>query len=81
MEDYEEYDDDDQEDLESRVSDLEERVGNAQSNSGAGCVVAIYSLGASLSVVLSWHANHSVLWAILHGLLSWLYVIYFVFAH
>ena len=34
-------------------------------------------LGAALAVVLSWDRNRSILWAIIHGLLSWIYVIYF----
>lgn len=35
------------------------------------------SLGASLAVVCSWQRNRSILWAVLHGVLSWAYVIYF----
>lgn len=35
-------------------------------------------IGVVLAIVLSWYANHSVLWAILHGFLSWFYVIYYV---
>lgn len=35
-------------------------------------------LGTALAVVLSWERNKSVLFAILHGIFSWLYVIYFV---
>lgn len=35
-------------------------------------------LGAIIAVVLSWSANHSVLWAILHGILGWFYVIYYL---
>ena len=34
-------------------------------------------LGTVIAVVVSWHRNRSILWAILHGVLSWLYVIYF----
>ncbi len=34
-------------------------------------------IGAALAIVLSWHRNKSILLAILHGILSWLYVIYF----
>lgn len=34
-------------------------------------------LGAVIAVVVSWHRNRSILWAILHGILSWIYVIYF----
>lgn len=36
-------------------------------------------LGAILAIVLSWSRNNSILWAILHALFGWLYVIYFVF--
>ncbi len=34
-------------------------------------------LGSAIAVVCSWHRNLSILWAILAGLFSWLYVIYF----
>ena len=34
-------------------------------------------LGSAIAVVCSWHRNRSILWAILAGILSWLYVIYF----
>lgn len=36
------------------------------------------SFGSALAMVISYTNWHSVLWAILHGLLSWIYVIYFV---
>lgn len=35
------------------------------------------TLGAVLAVVCSWQRNRSILWAILAGLFSWVYVIYF----
>ena len=34
-------------------------------------------LGSALAVVCSWQRNRSILWAILAGIFSWLYVIYF----
>jgi hypothetical protein len=34
-------------------------------------------LGTVIAVVLSWHRNRSIFWAILHGIFSWFYVIYF----
>jgi hypothetical protein len=34
-------------------------------------------LGSAIAVVCSWQRNRSILWAILAGLLSRLYVIYF----
>jgi hypothetical protein len=36
------------------------------------------SFGTALAIAISWTTNESVLWAIIHGLLSWLYVIYFI---
>jgi hypothetical protein len=35
------------------------------------------SFGTALAMVLSFSINKSILWALLHGLLSWVYVIYF----
>ena len=34
-------------------------------------------LGTVIAVVISWSRNESILWAILHGILGWFYVIYF----
>ena len=47
----------------------------------AGCLTAPYALGSTLAVVLSWGANHALGWAIIHGMLSWLYVVYYVIEH
>ncbi len=33
-------------------------------------------LGNVIAVVISWSRNKSILWAIIHGILGWLYVIY-----
>lgn len=38
------------------------------------------SFGTALAIAISWSVNKSILWAIFHGLLSWLYVIYFALA-
>jgi hydroxyethylthiazole kinase-like sugar kinase family protein len=37
------------------------------------------SLGSVLAVVISWERNKSILLAIFHALLSWVYVIYIAF--
>ncbi len=34
------------------------------------------TLGAAIAVVLSYSANKSILWMMLHGIFSWFYVIY-----
>ena len=44
---------------------------------GKESVKAGISFGSALAIVISWSQNHSILWAILHGILSWFYVIYF----
>ena len=44
----------------------------------SGFIYSLYFLGTMLAVALSWSVNHSVLWAIIHSLFSWLYIIYYV---
>jgi len=40
-------------------------------------VKAGISFGSALAITISWSVNHSILWAIIHGIFSWLYVIYY----
>ena len=35
-------------------------------------------IGSAIAIVVSWDRNKSILYALLHGILGWLYVIYFV---
>ncbi|MDD1502417.1 hypothetical protein PVA17_06510 [Lysinibacillus sp. CNPSo 3705] len=35
------------------------------------------SFGSVLAITISWSINHSIIWAIIHGCLSWFYVIYY----
>jgi hypothetical protein len=35
------------------------------------------SFGSALAIAISYTTNKSILWAIIHGILGWLYVIYF----
>jgi hypothetical protein len=35
------------------------------------------SFGTALAICISWSMNKSILWAIIHGFLSWFYVIYY----
>lgn len=37
------------------------------------------SFGTALAIAISWTANKSILWAVIHGVLSWLYVAYYAF--
>lgn len=35
--------------------------------------------GSALAIAISWHLHQSLIWAIIHGLFGWFYVIYFAF--
>lgn len=35
-------------------------------------------VGSVIAIVASWSRNHSILWAIIHGFLGWIYVIYYI---
>lgn len=34
--------------------------------------------GSALAMVISYTAHKSVLWAVIHGIFSWFYVVYFL---
>ena len=36
------------------------------------------SFGSALAMVISYTAWKSIIWAIIHGLLGWIYVIYYI---
>lgn len=43
-----------------------------KSSIGAGI-----GIGNIIAIVISWTANHSIIWALIHGLLGWVYIIYY----
>jgi len=47
-------------------------VRDTAANAGIG-------LGSAIAVAISWSIHKSILWAILHGFLGWLYVIWHAF--
>jgi hypothetical protein len=42
-----------------------------------GAARAGLTMGSTLAMVISWSTHHSILWALIHGILSWVYVIYY----
>jgi len=42
-----------------------------------GAAKAGVGFGTALAITISWSVHHSIVWAIVHGFFSWLYVIYF----
>ena len=43
---------------------------------GTDAAKAGIGLGSAITVAISWTQNQSILWAIFHGFISWIYVIY-----
>ena len=37
----------------------------------------ILGMGSCLAMIISWSLNKSILWAMLHGIFGWFYVIYY----
>jgi len=38
-------------------------------------------IGTITAIILSYATNHSILWALLHMILGWIYVIYWLFTY
>lgn len=52
-----------------------------RTNSVKSTVKSGISFGTCLAMVISYVTWHSIPWAIFHGLLSWVYVIYFILTY
>lgn len=37
------------------------------------------SIGEVLAMIISWSLHKSILWALIHGLFGWFYVVYYIF--
>ncbi len=35
------------------------------------------TFGSAMAIAISWSVNKSLLWAVIHGVFSWFYVIYY----
>ena len=46
-------------------------------NTQSAVISSGVSFGTCLATAISWSVNKSILWATLHGLFGWLYVIYY----
>lgn len=44
---------------------------------GEGAAKAGIGLGSAIAVTISWSLHKSIMWAAVHGVLSWLYVIWY----
>lgn len=37
------------------------------------------SFGSALAIAISWSKYQSIVWAVIHGFLGWIYVVYYAF--
>jgi hypothetical protein len=56
---------------------MSEEIANKATRAASGGAVAGISFGSALAITISWTANKSILWAMIHGILGWVYVIYY----
>jgi len=61
---------------EGRKGEADERLARVQHSPGGIEIRGELRLGAGMAI--SYNTNQSVLWAIVHGIFSWIYVVYFV---
>ena len=52
-------------------------MGKAKIGVGGHVVRGGISFGSALAIVISWSLHQSIVWAIIHGVFSWFYVIYY----
>ncbi|UWX03822.1 hypothetical protein H1235_14760 [Pseudoxanthomonas sp. NC8] len=51
-------------------------------STGSNVVKAGVGFGTAPAITLSWTANKSLFWVIVHGILGWIYVVYYaLFKH
>lgn len=50
--------------------------GGVMSNVKSSAASTGVSFGCALAIAISYAHNHSILWAIIDGILSWIYVVY-----
>jgi len=48
---------------------------------GCGCGCGSFGIGSVLAIVISYTAWQSIPWALLHGFLGWIYVIYYIIVY
>ena len=48
------------------------------SGRAGGAALAGIGFGSALAITISWSLHKSIVWAVIHGVFSWFYVIYYV---
>jgi hypothetical protein len=61
----------------SKLTEMSAHTGATIVSYRAEATRAGISFGSALAIAISWSVHHSILWAIIQGFCSWLYVIYY----
>jgi len=61
--------------LASRRKDF--AMGDTKNQPATTAAKAGIGFGTAMAITISWSANNSILWAILHGVFGWFYVVYY----
>ena len=56
---------------------MSEDAKSPQASPAANAAKVGIGFGTALAITLSWSANKSIFWAIVNGVMSWVYVIYY----
>jgi len=51
---------------------------NNNRSKGCGCGIGSFGVGSIVAMIISYTANHSILWMLIHGFFGWFYVIMYV---
>ncbi len=52
-------------------------MSGSENSSAKRAAKAGISFGSALAIAISWSTHKSIIWAILHGLCTWVYVVYY----
>jgi len=50
-------------------------------SAGTSVVKVGVGFGTALAITISWTANKSLLWVLIHGILGWIYVVYYALVY
>lgn len=60
-----------------KLSSIRFFKGEKHMANGNSVVKTGLGFGSVLAITISWSVNQSIIWAVIHGIFSWFYVIYY----
>ena len=50
-------------------------------DNGVNITFDVGGIGTIIAILLSWSMNHSIFWCVIHGILGWIYIIYYLIVY